>query len=304
MEIRMIKTFLAIMQHGSFLKAAEVLQYSQPTVTMHIKKLEQEVGVELLIRGKTIKLTEAGYLFMPKAKKLLLEYENLNDTISDYLHGDGGYVRIGASEPSASHLIPEILSQYKLKFPNVHVSIYIDSASRLKEKLREDQIDFAVCSETDRENGIQYEALLREPMAVLIPDTHPLAKEPSLTVMQLKDAHFLMTMGTCPIRLKVESIIASNFGDQFMGLEIGSITSLKYYVQAGLGVALAPIVAISPPINGTLVKRINDLNTDLTIGILSKLDEQTNRITTTRLINEARRVLLSKNGGLSGQEAI
>jgi len=296
MDLRIVKTFQAIVAHGSFHKAAESLQYSQPTVTMHMKKLESELGVELLERGKQIKLTEAGTLFLPKAAKLLQEYENMNEVISDYLHGDGGYVRIGASEPSASHLLPEILQRFRERFPKVQATILVENAYRLKESLLQDHIDFAICSETNLDDGVLYEPLLEAPMAVLMPEDHPLADEESLSVKQLRDARFLMTVGRCPIRIKVQAICMDNFGDQYQRLEVGSITSLKYYVQAKHGIALAPLVSISPPIPGTVLKKVFDLNTGLSIGLLSKTTIHSPRITADRFMNEIRNSLLAKNG--------
>ncbi|MES7477504.1 LysR family transcriptional regulator, partial [Cutibacterium acnes] len=102
MEIRAIKTFITVIKLGSFQKASVLLNYSQPTVTLHIKNLEDHLGQKLIIRGKTIRLTEAGHVFYKQAVELLNEYEKLQQTMNDLGDGATGFVRIGVSEPIAS----------------------------------------------------------------------------------------------------------------------------------------------------------------------------------------------------------
>lgn len=87
MEIRLIKTFQTIVKLGNFQRAAEALQYSQPTITIQIKKLEEELGVKLFERGKTITLTTAGRLFHERAGSLLQEYDDLNVALVDFIQG-------------------------------------------------------------------------------------------------------------------------------------------------------------------------------------------------------------------------
>lgn len=102
LELRTIKTFHTIVQSGSFYKAAEILNYSQPTISMRIKQLEQDVGAQLFERGKKLKLTRAGRLFHERAGQLLAQYEVLDHTLADIRQGQAGLIQIGISEPTAS----------------------------------------------------------------------------------------------------------------------------------------------------------------------------------------------------------
>ncbi|WP_059049504.1 LysR family transcriptional regulator [Paenibacillus senegalimassiliensis] len=293
MEIRMIKTFETIVKQGSFQKAAEALQYSQPTITTHIKKLESELGVELFTRGKKIKLTEVGQLFYARSIGLLKEYEGLNHLIEDYHDGEAGHVRIGGSEPWVSQFMPSVLYAFMEKYPKVHVSIINDNIEKLNQMLAEDEIDFALGTEPYPNGKTEFEGLRREPLALLVPSGHRLAAKPQIFTSDLHNERFLITMGNCPFRIKVESIFAEKLPqNQQRTIEVSSITTLKYYVQANLGIALVPSMSMSPQIPSIIIRHIADLDIDFQIGILKKTSTCYQSPSILRLIDEVRQSLL------------
>lgn len=296
MDIRMIKTFQTVVKMGSFQKAAELLKYSQPTVTVHVKKLEEELEVELLVRGKSMKLTEAGRLFYERSESLLREYDFLHNSMVDFRQGDAGLIRIGGSEPWISQFMPSLLPAFVAHYPKVQISVINGNSRKLSEMLLNDQVDFAVCTEPEPSPDIDFERLLLEPMAVLLPDNHPLVQEPIITVESLSEEKFLKTMGSCPIRVKVESIIASRMNrHSHESIEVSNITALKYYVQAQLGIALAPIVAVSPEIPGTLLRLVADMNEGFQIGILQRRFNPPQGKAVLSLLAEVRRFLIDRH---------
>lgn len=273
MEIRLLKTFQTIVKLGNFQRAAEALQYSQPTITVQIKKLEDELGVKLFDRGKTITLTNAGRFFLERAESLLKEYDGLNNDLNDYIQGDSGIVRIGASEPSASNRIPQILSRFTLQKPKVQIKLTISTNLELTKLLLEDQLDIALCNQPQPHIDLAFHPLFREPFGLLLPDNHPLAAKDTICLKDLREEKFLVTPGTCPFRLRVEDMIAKKIGRlRQSSIEVAGITAIKYFVQAKLGISLAPLVAITPPIPGTVVKQVTDIFEGPELGLLSKHD--------------------------------
>lgn len=269
MEIRLIKTFQTIVQLGNFQRAAEALQYSQPTITIQIKKLEDELGVKLFERGKTITLTAAGRLFHERADSLLREYDDLNVAISDFLLGDAGLVRIGASEPSASNRLPDILASFTRKKPKVQIKVTIGTTRELAEMLLEDQIDLALCNQPEPHLELESYPLLKEKFKLLVPSDHPLAERDDIQLKDLKNERFLFTPGSCAFRIRVEEMITKQIGKlRQSSIEVAGITAIKYYVQSKLGIALAPVVAVSPPIPGTVLKDVADLLEGPPLGIV------------------------------------
>lgn len=271
MEIRLIKAFQTIVKLGSFQRAAEALQYSQPTITIQIKKLEEELGVRLFERGKTITLTNAGRLFLERADSLLQEYDVLNNTLSDFINGDAGSVRLGATEPSASNRLPAILAEYALAKPKVQVNVSIGSTRDMIRMLLEDQIDFALCNQPEPHIELAFDSLLRETFTLLLPAHHPLANKEEIRLQDLKNEKMLFTPGTCPFRIRIEEMITSQIGQlRHAGMEVTGINAIKYFVQAGMGIALSPEVAVTPPIPGTVVKTVKDLLSGPPLGLLTK----------------------------------
>ncbi|RXZ83249.1 LysR family transcriptional regulator [Paenibacillaceae bacterium] len=290
MEIRLLKTFQTIARLGNFQRAAEALQYSPPTITVQIKKLEEELGVTLFERGKTITLTSAGRFFLTKADVLLHEYDELNNELNDYIAGETGIVRIGASEPSASNRLPNILNSFKKSKPKVQIQVTISTSLELTKLLLEDQLDFALSNFPAPHLELSFHPLLLEPFGLLIPDDHPFADRDRLFIRDLQDESFLVTPGTCPFRLRVEEMMALQFGKpRNSSIEVAGITALKYYVQAKLGIALAPLVAISPPIPGTLIKPVVDMFEGPELGILTKRNKHALSKISILLIEEIKR---------------
>jgi len=270
MEMRMIKTFQTIVKLGSFQQAAEALQYSQPAITLHMQKLEADLGAKLIHRGKKIELTEAGKIFYARAEMLLREYDFLTHTIADIQQGEAGYVRLGVSEPTASHRLPAILSAFRAHHPKVKLNVRIGDSKLLNELLIDEQLDFAVCPSPEASLDTEFQPLLFEPMALLVYEDHPFAEKNEVRLKDLKDHHLLFTPPNCPIRIRIEQLLKEHIGNDYQAIEISNIRSHKYYVQAKLGITIAPVATIAPEIPGTTIRKLLDLNIGPLVGILRK----------------------------------
>jgi len=289
MELKLIKTFLTIVKFGSFHEAARALQYSQPTITVQVKKLEEELGIKLFERGKTTELTSAGRFFLQKAEKLLVQYEEFENELRDYRQGDSGIIRIGISEPSASNRFPAILSAFARKRPKVQIKVAIASNKELVDMLLNEEIDIAFCNRPEPHIDLAFEHLLTETFGLLLYVDHPLADRDKLDMRDLKDYKFIMTPGTCPFRIRIEEAIADKIGTlRQSSIEIAGINSLKYFVQTKLGIALAPHVSISPPIPGTVIKMVNDMIAGPDLGILTRKNTRGRTRILTSLTDEIR----------------
>ncbi|THF82217.1 LysR family transcriptional regulator [Cohnella fermenti] len=290
MEIRLIKTFQTIVKLGNFQRAAEALQYSQPTITIQIKKLEEELGVKLFERGKTITLTTAGRLFHERADTLLREYDDLNVALSDFLLGDAGLIRFGASEPSASNRVPEILAAFTRQKTKVQTKVTIGTTRELAGLLLEDRIDLALCNQPEPHLELEFHPLLKETFKLIVPDDHPLAARDLIRLQDLKNEKFLFTPGSCAFRIRIEEMITKQIGKlRQSSIEVAGITALKYYVQAKLGIALAPVVAIAPPIPGVVVKDVADLLDGPSLGILTRRNTASMSRISQELVEEIKR---------------
>ncbi|OKP82694.1 LysR family transcriptional regulator [Paenibacillus sp. P32E] len=273
MDLKTLKTFQAIVQSGSFNRAAEELNYAQSTVTMQIQKLESDLGVQLLERGKGITLTEAGRLFHEQSLRIVKDMERLQSSITDLKSGEAGNVRIGAADPTASYRLPVILKKFLIRFPKMELSVDISGSGALCDRLLRGELDVVLCSAPELGKELHFEPLFTEAFVLLMPEDHPLASAPVITADHLRGHRLLITAPTCPYRKKLESVLRESAGPPLNTMEIGSMSALKFYVQSGLGIALVPEVTLDPVPPGTVLRRLESKAVDMTCGIICRIGD-------------------------------
>ncbi|QJD82067.1 LysR family transcriptional regulator [Cohnella herbarum] len=269
MDIRAINTFHHVVRSGSFLRAAEQLNYSQSSVTMQIQKLESTLGLPLFDRSRrTVRLTDAGNLFYEKSLKILQDIEALQTSLIAVHSGESGSVRIGVVEPTASFRLPMIVKSFLANYPNIRISIEIAPTTVLCERIRKGDLDFAIGTPPLPGTDIHFEPIFEEPFVALMATEHPLAALEVITIADLQKHRLLITGENCPYRMKLGTILHDTGTDSLDTMEIGSISALKYYAQIGLGVALVPLIALCPMPEGTVYRQVNHKDIDLTCGML------------------------------------
>ncbi len=274
MELREIQTFATIVRTGSFQKAAELLQYSQPTISMRIKQLEAELKIPLFERGKTLQLTTAGQIFYEKTQKLLAQYEEL-DQLAEQLHSET--VRsliLGISDPTASLIMPHVLKNFSKQHPTVTVHVQVADANACSQALQDGAIDFAVCGAPNLILDHYYEPFFYDELNLLVSEQHPLANQSSVTLNELANETFLFTPENCPIRIQIEQYLRRSIGDQYKKMEVTTSLSHKYYVRENLGVSIFTATAHSEIFSGTKVIPIKNLPIHPPIGLLTPSNKQ------------------------------
>lgn len=274
LELRTIKTFHTIVQSGSFYKAAEILNYSQPTISMRIKQLEQDVGAQLFERGKKLKLTRAGRLFHERAGQLLAQYEVLDHTLADIRQGQAGLIHIGISEPTASLIFPAVLRGFLDDYPDMSVNVSVDDANTCSRKLLEGAIDFAVCGEPELILENYFDPFFHDSLNVIVSDKHPLAAKASVNLEDLENERLIFTPANCPIRIQIEQHLQRSIGSRYRKMELTSSMAHQYYVRENIGVSIFTATAHSEPIEGTKVIPIHNLTISPPVGLLTNQKEE------------------------------
>lgn len=130
-----LKTFIAVVEIKNFTKAAEYLSLSQPSVSVHIKNLENYFGEKLIdrsVRQKSIKITEQGYLLYKRAKEVvsIIEAAKLEVKIdTEYIVGD---IKISAVPSAANYILPKYIAEFSKKYPNINIELSIKSFDDVK----------------------------------------------------------------------------------------------------------------------------------------------------------------------------
>lgn len=285
-----MKTFHGIVKHGSFIRAAEEMNYAQSTVTMQIQKLETDLGVQLFEREKRVRLTEAGRQFYDQSLDIVKRMEQMRRNLADLKQGASGHVRIGATEPTASCRLPKLLKRLMSEYPGIRMSVTIASTPVLCEGLLKGTLDLALCSTPDLGSELYFEPLFKEPFVVLMPENHPLAGQSTVTPDDLREHRLLITSATCPYRKKLEIIFQQSGIMPPDTMEVGSMTALPSYVESGLGIALVPKRAVEPAPPGTAIRAMSgDSSVDMVIGIACKSSDYPFRPASAKLYDELKR---------------
>lgn len=283
MDLKTLITFHSIVSFRSFHRAAEELNYAQSTVTMQIQKLESELGTQLIERGKTFQLTEAGRLFHEQSAHIVRDMEQLQSAMSDLLMGEAGSIRLGVVEPIASYQMPGILERFLSQFPKIRLSVDIANTPTLSERLLKGELDLTFCSRPEIGTDLYFEPLFSEDLVFLVPERHPLAAHPAIAFEDIRDHRVLLTSRNCPYRKKIEILLQDYCGNQLNVMEIGSMTALKSYVESGLGIALVPKSIIPLVSSQAVFREMKDNSIRITFGILVKTSDYPLKLASAKL---------------------
>lgn len=268
MEFKHLQTFQAVAAEGSFLKAAEKLQYAQSTITLHVQKLEEELGVQLFSRqSRQIELTVAGRTLQGHADHLLYRAAQLQQAMAGLVTGEAGQLRIGSVEPVASIHLPTILVAFCRQYPKVRLSLEVGVTQTISRRVAAGELDLAVCSPPAANLNLDFHLLFQDPISLLLPESHALAKEQDITVTALSKERLILTEEHCPYRDVLEKALLSHGINPYSGIESMSSGALKQMVHYGLGIGVLPSAAIAPLPLSTIERRLSDLDLNLSIGL-------------------------------------
>jgi LysR family hydrogen peroxide-inducible transcriptional activator len=247
MEFQQLRYFCAIVETNSFSRAAQLTHVSQPSLSQQIGKLEDELGARLFDRlGRTVRLTDLGRAFLPRARGVLRELEAARGDVVARKASIGGPVCVGAIPTIAPYFLPPHLTTFSRKHPQARVTVVEDITPLLLEKLRAGSVDVALVALPLTARGQEFKSfpLIMEKLYAVLPRLHPLARRRTVTLRELRDEPFLLLRdGHCFRETAVEACKRAHLNPQIV-FESGNFTSSLSMVKAGLGVSIIPQMAL------------------------------------------------------------
>jgi DNA-binding transcriptional LysR family regulator len=245
MELRHLKTFVTVARLLSFNRAADVLNYAQSSVSVHVQTLEKELGVPLFDRlGRQIMLTEAGEHLLGYAGKMLdLEQEAL----AEMREGQEarGSLTIRVPETLCVYRFPELLRRFHSRAPGVALQLITCAHESLARDLRKGVTDLAfLLTESITAGDLEVEALGTEPLLLVSAPDHPLAGRDVVRTADLHGETLLLSGADCSYRRLLEQIMAEDKVLPGSTLELSSVAAIKQCVAQGLGITLIPEIAV------------------------------------------------------------
>jgi LysR family hydrogen peroxide-inducible transcriptional activator len=245
MELHQLRYFCAVADNGSFSRAAEKCHVSQPSLSQQVQKLESELGGRLFDRlGRSVRLTDLGEAFLPRARSVLHELSSAKDELTERLQSEAGPVVVGAIPTVAPYWLAQRLASFSRKFPKVQLTIAEEITPVLLQRLRAGSVDLAVLALPIRGHEFDSHALFTERLYAALPKAHKFARRPSVQLADLRRDPFLFLRdGHCFRDTAVAACDRARLEPRVV-FESGHLSSLLAMVGAGMGVSLVPEMAV------------------------------------------------------------
>jgi len=258
MKLHQLRYLAAVAQTGlNITAAAEKLHTSQPGVSKQIKLLEDELGFQIFVRdGRNLsRVTPAGQQVIDRAVRILREVQNIKRLSDDFKDESRGSLAIATTHTQARYVLPEVIKQFRDKYPEVRLHLHQGTSEQLGELAALDRVDFVIATGSQSLfDGYSLLPCYRWHRHVVVPRGHPLAKHKAPTLKQLA-AHPIVTYVfgfTGPSSLL--EIFAQEGLVPDVVLTARDADVIKTYVRLGLGIGIVASTAIDPKEDADLVQ--------------------------------------------------
>lgn len=244
MNLRDLHYFVVLAQTKHFGEAAKLCFVSQPTLSMQIKKLEEELGVPLFERNnKQVMLTDSGKALVSRAQQVLTQVSEMKELARAAADPFAGELRLGVIPTLAPYLLPHVMPEIQAAFPKLRVWLVEDKTNRLIDKLSAGQLDAALMA-TPVDFEFSSRILFEEPFYFAAASDAPLKNKTEMQIKELVNQPvMLLEEGHC-LREQAMAVCQLAKAELRADFTATSLETLRLMVQAGVGVTLLPALAI------------------------------------------------------------
>jgi len=252
MNLRALQYFVKLADLRHFSKAAEACFVSQPTLSTQIKKLEEELGVQLVERSpKNIMLTPVGEEVADRARLVLSDIDQIRAVARRSGNPADGVLRLGLFPTLAPYFLPHVVPGIRARYPNLTLQLAEEKTETILSMLRQGGLDAGVLALPINDEGLAMERLFAEPFVVALPGEHPLAERESIAMSDLEHTELLLLEEGHCLREHALEVCALAGAHERVDFHATSMETLRQMVGAGVGLTLMPLLAVKPPIAPT-----------------------------------------------------
>ncbi len=243
MELRHLRTIVAVAEHGSFTKAAEELHLAQSAISQQIRRLEAELGMEVFRRSsRSVEVTAEGQVILDHAHRVLAELDDMHSQLADLTGLLKGRLSIAGVYPFGRFDLYGVLADFRAQHPGVEIHMVEHTQDEVLAKLRTDELDAAFTSVDTDDLGDEFAATLiwEEEFVVATKPDHPIAKLGHVTLERMAEEPIVAYRDNSALRRRLEALFAKRGlqpQNAFVCTEMGAVRELA---STGLGVAMLP----------------------------------------------------------------
>lgn len=280
MDVRGLEVFLSVARHLNYTRAGEEVNLSQPSVSVRIRQLENELGVKLFEQlGKKVALTEAGLLLIPHARRVISAIEDAKQSIDELQGLERGLLRIGASTTPGMYLIPMTIARFKERYPNIEIHLGIRDTRQIETAVASNEFDFGFVGGHLAGDEVAVVPWLTDQLVLVVAPNHQLARKKSANADELKKARFIFRESGSATRAAINTHLKNADLEVEPIMEMENPESVKKAVQSGLGIAFISKFAVETELKaGSLVAvRVPGLDIRRELKIVYRKDKHLGR---------------------------
>ena len=269
-EIGDIEAFIELADTNSFAKAANNLNLSQPALSRRIQKLENELGTTLFDRTtRKVQLSYSGRNFYERARSIIEAVKTATKTLSEK-YSFPSIIKIAAVNSSLRNIIYPTLKIFKEIEPRCKIQIIERSANYVVDSVLGGECDFGVNFTGVQEPGVTFESLFDEDYVVVFPKGDILEKKRKIKLSEIKDRDFISVWKGSGSRIYFENALARQKEDLDWTYEVRHVPSALNMVEQGLGITLAPKLAVSQDYSSLSYRPLIDPSVTRTMGLIKR----------------------------------
>ena len=277
MELRHLRYFMAVAEELNFSRAAEQLHIAQPPLSQQIRDLEAEIGVRLFDRTKRrVELTAAGRVFLAKVTQILAQIDRAVEAAQRASRGEIGRLSLGFNSSATYSVLPNLLNAFRERCPEVVLDLHELTTQQQILHLQQQQIDAGILYLPIDLEELEIVSVLKEGMAIAIPETHPLATRDRVSIQAFNRELFILPPALLGSGLYNQ---ITQFFQQtgFSPIAVQEATQLQTsisLVAGGVGVALVPASLQNLQRAGVIYRSLVEPTPEIEIGIAWRKQER------------------------------
>lgn len=248
MEFRQIRYLLEIVRGGGFTRAAESLGIAQPSLSVAVQKLEDELGITLLNRQeRKITLTAEGRVFFERARQIEDLIKGVVHEMEEFRGLERGEIRVGIPGMLGTHFFPSVIANFRQQYPNLKLSVYADGANKILAMVESGELDTGIVASADFSDSIAWRLLICEEMVACVSSRHHFAGKHSITLSELsREPLFLFNEGYFQRQYLTEAMGRLGLRPNVV-FETNLVPLLKQVVAGGGGITTLLKIAVNEP---------------------------------------------------------
>ena len=303
MELRHIRYFIAVAEECHFGRAAERLHIAQPPLSQQIKQLEAELGVQLLTRStRRVELTQAGERYLERARAIVAAVDDAGREAVRVDAGELGHVSVGFVGSTTYELLPRLARVLREDFPGIELDLRGEMLTPDQvAALHAGSLDLAFLRPPVRDPDLKLKVLRREPLVVVLPESHPLAGRDEVALSALAGEPFITYLSqhrSVTYDAVFDACLTAGFEPQ-VRQEVAETSTLVSFVAAGIGVALVPASVQHLRITGAVYRPLEGEPAQIELAVAKRARDDSPHIA--RILARAEMLLSSGEDPVSGR---